>query len=180
MQVQRFWLERKRYVSCSRLHAFSLVAPFVRTRNETNVLIKRAPAVYSQSYFDFNYPDLSRWTKTVPNAARVCFVTFGTGLSYFACAPGHGSVWAGVPSELTDKVQKAFDTPCCVSLGMDQAWFVLWPDGYCSWKFHGHYGELDKILNEAAPRTVSVSNTLSNNTGDLLKSDAVSGHLAVQ
>jgi hypothetical protein len=84
-------------------------------------------------------------------------VTFGTGLSYFACAPGHGSTWAGVSTDLTAKVQKAFDTPSCVSLGMNEAWFIMWPDGYFSWKFYGNYKGLDKILNEAAPRSVSVS-----------------------
>jgi len=110
---------------------------------------------YSQTYFDLNYPDLSRWTKMIPNAARSCFVTFGPGLSYFACSPGHGSTWAGVSSELTDKVQKAFDTPSCVALGAKGSWFVSWPDGYYSWKFYGCYSGLDKILNEAAPRTVS-------------------------
>jgi hypothetical protein len=93
----------------------------------------------------------------VPNAPRACFITFGTGLSYFGCAQGRGSVWAGVSSELTDKVQKAFDTPCCAALGMGEAWFVMWPDGYYAWKFYGNYAGLDKILNEAAPRTVSVS-----------------------
>ncbi|PSN70459.1 hypothetical protein BS50DRAFT_487912 [Corynespora cassiicola Philippines] len=110
---------------------------------------------YSQTHFDNNYPDLSRWTKTIPNAPRSCNVTFGTNFSYFASAPGHGSIWAGIPTELGDKVQKAFDTPCCVSLGVKDAWFVLWPDGYFAWKFYGHYAALDKILTEAEPRTVT-------------------------
>ncbi|KAJ4293271.1 hypothetical protein N0V90_008553 [Kalmusia sp. IMI 367209] len=115
------------------------------------------PEVYSQSFFDTNYPDLSRWTKTIPNAPRACYVTFGQGYSYFASAPGRGSVWAAIPSELSDKVQKAYDTPCCVGLGVNQAWFVMWPDGYYSWKFYGGYGGLDRILTEAEPRSVSVS-----------------------
>lgn len=113
--------------------------------------------VYSQTYFDFNYPDLSRWTKTIPHAPRACFITFGTGLSYFACAPGHGSTWAGISSELMDKVQKAFDTPSCVALGMNEAWCVLWPDGSISWKLYGNYGGLDEILTKAIPGSVSVS-----------------------
>jgi hypothetical protein len=33
----------------------------------------------------------------------------------------------------------------------------MWPDGYYSWKFYGNYTGLDKILNEAAPRSVAVS-----------------------
>ncbi|KAL1612052.1 hypothetical protein SLS60_000275 [Paraconiothyrium brasiliense] len=111
--------------------------------------------VYSQNFFDSNYPDLSRWTKTIPNAPRSCYVTFGQGYSYFASAPGRGSVWAGIPSELSDKIQKAYDTPCCVALGMNNAWFVLWPDGYYSWKFYGGYSGLDKILTDAEPRSVS-------------------------
>ncbi|KAF3040323.1 hypothetical protein E8E12_008384 [Didymella heteroderae] len=90
---------------------------------------------YSQTYFETNYTDLVRWTKTLPNASSACFVTFGLN-SYFACAAGSGSIWAGIPS--------AHD-----------AWFVLWPNGDCSWKFNGHYKALDKILNEAAPRSVS-------------------------
>ncbi|KAF1951776.1 hypothetical protein CC80DRAFT_495916 [Byssothecium circinans] len=110
---------------------------------------------YSQDFFDQHYPDLSRWTKAVPNAPRSCFVTFGTGHSYFASAPGRGSVWAGIPSELSDKIQKAYDTPCCVALGSHNAWFVMWPDGYYSWKFHGCYSDLDKILADAEPRSVS-------------------------
>ncbi|KAF2691570.1 hypothetical protein K458DRAFT_411301 [Lentithecium fluviatile CBS 122367] len=110
---------------------------------------------YSQIHFDANYPELSAFTKTVPNAPRSCFVTFGPGYSYFASAPGRGSVWAGIPSELSDKIQKAYDTPCCVSLGKDNAWFVMWPDGYYAWKFHGHYSGLDKILTDAQPRSVS-------------------------
>ncbi|KAF2192479.1 hypothetical protein K469DRAFT_800457 [Zopfia rhizophila CBS 207.26] len=110
---------------------------------------------YSQTYFDINYPDLSRWMKTIPNAPKVCFITFGLGLSYYASAPGYGSIWAGIPTDLTDKIQKAFDTPCCVSLGMNNAWFVMWPDGYFSWKFYGAYGTLDKILDTAEPRSVS-------------------------
>lgn len=115
--------------------------------------------VYSQTYFEQNYPDLSRWTKTFPNASKICFVTFGLNLSYFASAPGHGSIWAGIPSDLEDKVRKSFEPPCCVSLGSHNAWFALWPDGNCSWKFHGYYSALDRILTEAAPRSVSVSNT---------------------
>ncbi|KAF2787561.1 hypothetical protein K505DRAFT_316474 [Melanomma pulvis-pyrius CBS 109.77] len=110
---------------------------------------------YSQTTFDLNYPDLSRWTKTIPNAPRACFVTFGPNLSFFASARGHGSIWAGIPSDLSDKVQKAYDTPNCVSLGMNKAWFVMWPDGYYSWKFYGSYGGLDRILTDAEPRTVS-------------------------
>jgi len=113
--------------------------------------------VYSQTYFEITYPDLCRWTKTLPDASRNCFVTFGLSLSYFACAPGHGSIWAGIPSELEDKVRKSLDTPCCVSLGAYNAWFVLWPDGNCTWKFNGHYNALDRILNEAVPRSVAVS-----------------------
>ncbi|KAF2007429.1 hypothetical protein P154DRAFT_119142 [Amniculicola lignicola CBS 123094] len=110
---------------------------------------------YSQTYFDINYPDLSRWTTTIPAAARNVYVSFGPNLTYFACAPGRGSIWAGLPGELTDKIQKAFDTPCCVSLGMNDAWFVMWPDGYFVWKFYGKYAPLDAILNAAEPRSVS-------------------------
>lgn len=40
---------------------------------------------------------------------------------------------------------------------MDNAWFVMWPDGYYSWKFYGGYGGLDRILTDAEPRSVSVS-----------------------
>jgi hypothetical protein len=113
--------------------------------------------VYSQNTFDLNYPGLSQWTHNIPNAPRACFVTFGPNLSYFASAKAHGSVWAGIPSDLSDKVQKAFDTPNCVSLGVNNAWFVMWPDGYYSWKFYGSYEGLDKILRDAEPRTVDVS-----------------------
>lgn len=129
-------------------------------RNEKNVtkhpLTTNPSSVYSQTYFDFNYPDLSRWVKSIPNGPRNCFVTFGPGLSYFASAPGNGSIWAGIPGDLSDKIQKAYDTPNCVSLGMNNAWFVMWPDGYYSWKFYGSYGSLDNILKAAEPRTVSV------------------------
>ncbi|KAF2132222.1 hypothetical protein P153DRAFT_364650 [Dothidotthia symphoricarpi CBS 119687] len=110
---------------------------------------------YDQNSFEKNYPDLCAWTKTIPNAPQSCFVTFGQKLSYFASAPGRGSIWAGIPSELEDKVRKAFDTPCCVSLGASKAWFVLWPDGYYSWKFYGSYGALNQILTEAEPRSVA-------------------------
>jgi hypothetical protein len=113
--------------------------------------------VYSQTYFDISYPDLAQWTKSLPNAARSCFVTFGRNLSYFACAPGHGSIWAGIPSELEDTVRKSLDTPCYVSLGMKNAWFVSYPDGRVVWKFHGHYSPLNKILIDAAPGSVTVS-----------------------
>ncbi|PVI00201.1 hypothetical protein DM02DRAFT_614544 [Periconia macrospinosa] len=110
---------------------------------------------YSHNVFDQHYPELSGWTKSIPNAPRSCFVTFGTDHSYFASAPGRGSIWAGIPSELSDKIQKAYDTPCCVALGSNSAWFVLWPDGYCSWKFYGNYSDLDQILASAQPRSVS-------------------------
>lgn len=40
---------------------------------------------------------------------------------------------------------------------MHDAWFVMWQDGYYSWKFYGHYGGLDRILTDAEPRSVSVS-----------------------
>lgn len=63
----------------------------------------------------------------------------------------------GAPTDLTDEVQKAFDTPCCVSLGSKHAWVIVWPDGYFSWKLYGNYGTLDKILDAGAPpRSVSV------------------------
>ncbi|KAF2738423.1 hypothetical protein EJ04DRAFT_428937 [Polyplosphaeria fusca] len=110
---------------------------------------------YSQIHFDINYPDLSRWTKTIPNGPRACHVVFGPGLSFFACAQGYGSIWAGVPGDLTDKVQKAYDTPTQVSLGVNNAWFVMWADGYYAWKFYGNYSGLDQILTTAEPRTVS-------------------------
>jgi hypothetical protein len=42
-------------------------------------------------------------------------------------------------------------------MGKDNAWFVLWPDGYYAWKFYGLYGGLDKILTDAEPRSVTVS-----------------------
>jgi hypothetical protein len=54
-------------------------------------------------------------------------------------------------------VRKVFDTPLCVGLGKHNAWVVLYPDGYIEWKFYGHYSALDKILKEAAPRSVAVS-----------------------
>jgi hypothetical protein len=38
---------------------------------------------------------------------------------------------------------------------MHNAWFVLWPDGNFSWKFHGNYSALGQILTQAAPRSVS-------------------------
>lgn len=98
-----------------------------------------------------------RWTKTLPNASSACFVTFGLNMSYFACAPGSGSIWAGIPSELEEKVRKSFETPSCVALGTNNAWFVLWPNGDCYWRLNGHYNGLDKVLSEAAPRSVSVS-----------------------
>ncbi|KAF2997383.1 hypothetical protein E8E13_004722 [Curvularia kusanoi] len=111
--------------------------------------------VYSQTYFENNYPDLCRWTKSLPNASSSCFVTFGLGLGYFASAPGQGSIWAGIPSEMEDKLRKSYETPCCVALGAYNSWFVLWPGGDFSWKFHGHYSALEKILSEAAPQSVS-------------------------
>jgi hypothetical protein len=116
-------------------------------------------AVYSQIYFDISYPALAQWTKFFPNAARSCFVTFGQNLSYFACAPGHGSIWAGISSDLEDTLRESFDTPSCVSLGMKHAWFILYPDGRVAWKFQGHYSALNKILMEAAPGFVTVSQT---------------------
>jgi hypothetical protein len=138
--------------------------------------------VYSQNLLEANYPDLSRWTKTVPNAPRSCYVTFGQGYSYFASAPGRGSVWAAIPSELSDKIQKAYDTPCCVALGVNDAWFVLWPDGYYSWKFYGGYNGLDQILTGAEPRSVSVSLQCEIVCvyGRVAHERAVSGYLAVQ
>jgi hypothetical protein len=132
-----------------------------------------------QTYFEMNYVDLSRWTKTLPNASKSCFVTFGLNLSYFASAPGHGSIWAGIPSDLEDKVRKAFDTPCCVSLGAHNAWFVLWPDGNFAWKFHGNYSALNKILTEAAPGSISVSNA-DHFKGCSADRTSVRRHLAVQ
>jgi hypothetical protein len=113
-------------------------------------------AVYSQTHFETNYAELVRWTKTMPHAPRSCFVTFGQNLSYFACATGYGSVWAGIPSELEDKLRKTFDTPSCVALGSKNAWAVIYPDGFIAWKFYGHYSALDKILKEAVPRSVAV------------------------
>jgi hypothetical protein len=110
---------------------------------------------YSQTYFENSYADLCRWTKALPTASSSCFVTFGLGLSYFASAPGQGSIWAGIPSELEDKVRKSYETPCCVSLGMHDSWFVSWPGGACSWKFNGCYIPLEKILGEATPGSVS-------------------------
>ena len=68
-----------------------------------------------------------------------------------------GSIWSGVPGDLTDKVMKAYDTPNQVALGVNNAWFVMWPDGYYSWKFYGGYSSLDKILDAAEPRSVAVS-----------------------
>ncbi|OCK81684.1 hypothetical protein K432DRAFT_294944 [Lepidopterella palustris CBS 459.81] len=109
---------------------------------------------YTQTHFDMTYPDLSAWTKSIPAAPSTVFVVFGPGMTYFACAPGYGSIWSGIPIDLKDKVQKAFDTPCQVALGVKSAWFVMWPDGYYAWKFYGGYGELDKILDAAEPRSV--------------------------
>lgn len=113
--------------------------------------------VYSQTFFDINYADLARWTKTLPNAPKSCFITFGQNLSYFAACAGHGSMWAGLPSEFEDRLRKTYDTPSCVSLGTKNAWFVGYPDGFIAWKFHGNYGALEKILESAAPGAVSVS-----------------------
>lgn len=140
--------------------ATSFVSYPSRVHGSQSWLTAHSPLiVYSQNTFDLNYPDLSRWIKTIHNGPKACYVAFGPGLSYFACAAGFSSIWAGIPTELSDKVQKAFDTPCQVSLGIDNAWFVMWPDGYYSWKFYGGYGALDKILDAAEPRTVSVSRT---------------------
>jgi hypothetical protein len=48
-----------------------------------------------------------------------------------------------------------------VGLGKHNAWVLLYADGHIAWKFHGHYSALDKILNEAVPRSVAVSSLLS-------------------
>ncbi|KAF2502948.1 hypothetical protein BU16DRAFT_24779 [Lophium mytilinum] len=109
----------------------------------------------TQNHFDYTYPDLARWVKTIPNAPAAVYITFGPKTSYFACAPGLGSIWSGIATDLRDKVHKAFDTPCQVALGVKDAWFVMWPDGYFAWKFYGGYGNLDKILDAAEPRSVA-------------------------
>lgn len=109
---------------------------------------------YSQFFFDTNYPDLSNWLKTIPNASRDAFITFGPGLAYFACAPRYGSIWAGIPIDMSAEVQRAYETPNLVSLGMNGAWFVMWPDGHYAWKFYGSYSALDKILNAAEENSI--------------------------
>lgn len=93
----------------------------------------------------------------LPNASTSCFVTFGLNFSYFASAPGQGSIWAGIPPELEDTIRKSSEIPCCVSLGVHNTWFVLWPDGTYKWKLSGCYGNLEKILGEAPAQSVSVS-----------------------
>jgi hypothetical protein len=95
--------------------------------------------------------------KSFPNAARSSFVTFGQNFSYFACAPGHGSIWAGIPSDLENRVKKSLVTPTCVGIGMKDAWFVLFSNGDLACNLKGYYSGLNKILAEAAPGTVSVS-----------------------
>ncbi|OAL05889.1 hypothetical protein IQ06DRAFT_210842 [Phaeosphaeriaceae sp. SRC1lsM3a] len=110
---------------------------------------------YTQNSFEATYVDLTRWLKGLTDAPRSCFLTFGQNQSYFACAPGQGSIWGGIPSELEDKVRKSYDAPLCVGLGKHNAWVVLYPDGYLAWKFYGHYSALDKILKEAAPGSVA-------------------------
>jgi hypothetical protein len=84
-------------------------------------------------------------------------VTFGQNFSYFACAPGHGSIWAGIPSDLESRVKKSLVTPTCVGIGMKDAWFVLFSNGDLAWNLRGYYNSLNKILAEAAPGTVNVS-----------------------
>ncbi|EOA81637.1 uncharacterized protein SETTUDRAFT_35466 [Exserohilum turcica Et28A] len=110
---------------------------------------------YAQTYFDINYPGLAQWTKSFPNAARSCFVTFGQNLSYFACAPGRGSIWAGIHPEFENKLRTSHDTPVCVSLGVQNAWFAMYPDRRLTWNFYGHYETLNKILMEAAPGAIT-------------------------
>jgi len=110
---------------------------------------------YSQTHFEACYADLAKWTKSMPNAPRLSFVTFGPNLSYFACAPGHGSIWAGIPSELEDKVRKnSSDTPSCVGLGKHNAWVVVYPSGHMSWNMQGHYTGLEQILKETTAGAV--------------------------
>ncbi|USP82424.1 hypothetical protein yc1106_09698 [Curvularia clavata] len=110
---------------------------------------------FSQTYFDVNYPDLARWSKSFSNAARSCFITFGQNFSYFACAQGRGSIWAGIPSDLEAKVRKSNETPTCVSLGAKNAWFLMYPDRRLAWDFHGHYSILNKIIVDAAPGAIT-------------------------
>jgi hypothetical protein len=95
--------------------------------------------------------------KSLQNAPRSCFVTFGQNLSYFACAAGQGSIWGGIPPELEDTVRKVVDMPLFVCLGKHNAWLVLYPNGYIAWKFHGHYVALEKILKETVPQSIAVS-----------------------
>ena len=40
---------------------------------------------------------------------------------------------------------------------MKGAWFVVFPGGEMMWKFHGCYGQLEKILAGAERRAVTVS-----------------------
>ena len=54
-------------------------------------------------------------------------------------------------------MRKSYETPCCVSLGTHDSWFVSWPGGDCAWKFNGCYIPLEKILGEATKGSVSVS-----------------------
>ncbi|KAF1913898.1 hypothetical protein BDU57DRAFT_558835 [Ampelomyces quisqualis] len=110
---------------------------------------------YTEATFETTYPDLTRWLRNLTNAPRSCFVTFGQNSSYFGCAPRQGSIWGGIPSELEDKLRKTPDTPLCVGLGKHNAWVLVYSNGYIAWKFNGHYGALNKILNEAAPQSVA-------------------------
>lgn len=125
-------------------------------RTTTSVALSLTLPVYSQVFFEVNYPDLASWLQTIPNAPRDAFITFGPGLSYFACAPRYGSIWAGIPTDMSVEVQRAPETPSSVSLGMNGAWFVMWPDGHYAWKFYGSYPALDKILNAAEERSIEV------------------------
>jgi hypothetical protein len=89
-------------------------------------------------------------------------MTFGQGLSYFACDIGQRSIppmiWAGLPPELEEKlVSRQPDTPLCVALGKHTAWVVLYSNGYIDWRFYGYYSGLDKILRDATHRPIAVS-----------------------
>ncbi|KAL5119535.1 hypothetical protein ACEQ8H_002600 [Pleosporales sp. CAS-2024a] len=110
---------------------------------------------YTEKSFETTYPELVRWMKTLANAPRSCFVTFGPNLSYFACAADQGSIWDGIPPELEDTLRKVVDMPVFLCLGKHNAWLVLYPNGIIAWKFHGQYAALDKILKETPPLTIA-------------------------
>ena len=110
-----------------------------------------------------SYDKLETWLRAYAGTAidmPQARVSLGSNASYFASSPAGGVACNRLPASFESlfNPQQPARVPTHVSLGVQDTWFALWPDGNSSCYLGDEYPNLETLLRKHGTSGVNVRN----------------------